>query len=180
MFFHTEGLDEEIASMVNMNSVQAQFARNATPGDEDTGYSEAVFGVADEGWYPIHIRAMDEEATVVDMNPQTEIEDALPGMAEDQELPARVRELREYLLGKQVTGGNTVDPTIPEKQVETPDGTTKVADPEAMIEDTTLSDVLEESLTDGGEVSDEESGAKPTTTSSGGIDASDVNTSRQD
>lgn len=132
LFFHTEGLDEEVAEKVGMNPVQASFARQATPGDEDTGYSEAVFGVSDYGWYPVHIRAMDQEAAVVDLEPEMDIEAALPGMIEGEDVPLRVKQLRDRLLDQHMSSvaAQNTEPMIPEKEIETEDGDTEhIADP---------------------------------------------------
>jgi hypothetical protein len=100
LFFHTEGLDNEVASKVGMSETEAQFVRTATPGDEERGYSEAAFGVADEGWYPVHISANPKEAAVVDLDPDEDIRAALPGMNDDEVVPEEVREIREQLLEK--------------------------------------------------------------------------------
>jgi hypothetical protein len=145
LFFHTEGLDADIADKVNMNEVGAKFARNATPGDEDTGYSEAVFGVADEGWYPIHIRAMDEEAAVVDLDPEAEIQKALPGMGDDEEIHPRVEAIRDHLIDKHTeTTGEEIAPVVPETEVQTESGQDSVVDVSALDEkETTVYDVVD-------------------------------------
>jgi hypothetical protein len=133
LFFHTEGLTNDIAQKVGMNPVQASFARQATPGDEDTGYSEAVLGVSDYGWYPIHIYAMDEEAAVIDLDPQEGIEQALPGMSDNDRIPARVQQLRDRLLSKQME--QQTEPMIPEREIVIDDGENeRVADPSQLVE----------------------------------------------
>ena len=115
LFFHTEGLDDEVASKVGMNETEAQFVRTATPGDEERGYSEAAFGVADEGWYPVHISANKKEAAVIDLDPDEGVRAALPGMQEDEVVSREVREIREQLLQKYE--GNVEVEVSPEKMV---------------------------------------------------------------
>lgn len=125
MFFQTEGMDEEIASKVGMNAVQAQFVRNATPGDKERGYSEGAFGVSGEGWYPVHVRARETEAAVADMEPDTDIHEALPGMSDDAEVPERVKKLRRHLKEKyqnNVQVDLAPEKIVPEVTVETDDG----------------------------------------------------------
>jgi len=100
LFFHTEGLDNEVAQKVGMNETEAEFVRTATPGDEERGYSEAAFGVADEGWFPVHISANPKEAAVVDLDPDEDVRAALPGMKDDEIVPKEVQKIREQLLEK--------------------------------------------------------------------------------
>lgn len=150
LFFHTEGVDETVADKVGMNEIQARFVRNATPGDEETGYSEACFQVADDGWYPVHIRAMDREAAIVDLDPTTDIEEALPGMHDEDELPARVKQLREYLQSQRAASvteqrqQQTASPAVPEREVPVgDDDVQKRVDREALNAATTsIEDVL--------------------------------------
>ncbi|WP_332900201.1 hypothetical protein [Haladaptatus sp. CMSO5] len=40
--------------------------RTAKAGNEEDGFSEALLGVAEEGWFPIRVRASGFEAAVVD------------------------------------------------------------------------------------------------------------------
>jgi len=150
LFFHTEGVDEDVADRVGMNDIQARFVRNATPGDEETGYSEAAFQVADDGWYPVHVRAMDTEAAIVDLDPTDDIETALPGMGDGDELPARVKQLREYLqsqraasVHQQRSEATADEPPIPERKVPTDDGVDTQVDREALnATATSIEDVL--------------------------------------
>jgi hypothetical protein len=147
LFFHTEGLTDDIAQKVGMNSVQAAFARQATPGDEDTGYSEAVFGVSDYGWYPMHIYAMDEEAAVVDLDPQEGIEQALPGASDEETVPARVKQLRDRLLSKQIQ--QQTEPMIPEREIPVEDGENeRVADPSQLVETSKIEQLVASEIVD--------------------------------
>ncbi|MFD1588053.1 VirB4 family type IV secretion system protein [Halorientalis brevis] len=115
LFFHIEGLDDDLREKVDMNEREAKFVRNATPGDEERGYSEAAFGVADKGWYPVHVRASDIEAAVVDLEPGEDVRSALPGMDESERVPEQIQEFRDRLLEKY---GEEVEVSVrPEKMV---------------------------------------------------------------
>ena len=85
-----EGLDEEIGvNKLGLNEEQIRFAQMATPGDKERDYSEALLGVQGEGWRPIHVRASEQEAAVVDFEPGGE--GALPGpTAVDSAQTARI------------------------------------------------------------------------------------------
>jgi len=138
LFFHTQGMEDEIAEKVGMNELQAQFVRNATPGDSERGYSEAAFGVADEGYFPVHVRASDTEAAVVDLEPSTDIREALPGM-EGEEAPEEVQAIRQHLLekyNKDVEINLAPKKAVPEITVTDEDGTKAVVQQEALqVED---------------------------------------------
>ncbi|MDY6778971.1 MAG: hypothetical protein SV760_00155 [Halobacteria archaeon] len=64
-----EGIDRNLADEFDLTDQQMNFVRSAMAGDEEAGYSEALFGVADEGWYPIHVRANEFERQVIDFEP---------------------------------------------------------------------------------------------------------------
>lgn len=67
-----EGLDEELADELDLTNQQKEYVRTAMAGDEDAGYSEGLLGVADEGWYPIHVRANELEKRIIDYEPDSE------------------------------------------------------------------------------------------------------------
>ncbi len=64
-----EGMDEELADELDLTPRQKDYVATAMAGDDEAGYSEALLGVADEGWFPIHVRANDFEKRVVDYEP---------------------------------------------------------------------------------------------------------------
>ncbi|MFP4174676.1 MAG: hypothetical protein ACLFSW_02730, partial [Halobacteriales archaeon] len=61
-----EGMDDELADELDLTPRQKEYVATAMAGDEEAGYSEALLGVADEGWFPVHVRANDFEKRVVD------------------------------------------------------------------------------------------------------------------
>jgi type IV secretory pathway VirB4 component len=64
--FHAlSGMDEEWASEFELNPAQEQFVRNAVPGNDDAGYSEALVGVDGE-WRGIEVRALPQERRVIE------------------------------------------------------------------------------------------------------------------
>ena len=65
-----EGMDEELADELDLTPRQKEYVATAMAGDEEAGYSEALLGVADEGWFPVHVRANDFEKRVVDHDPE--------------------------------------------------------------------------------------------------------------
>lgn len=125
LFFHIEGLDDDLRQKVDMNAREAKFVRNATPGDDERGYSEAAFGVADKGWYPVHVRASDIEAAVVDLEPGEDVRAALPGMDESEHVPEEIQEFRDRLLekyGEEVEVSVRPEKMVPEVRVMNDDG----------------------------------------------------------
>ncbi|MDZ7688452.1 MAG: hypothetical protein U5J64_06995 [Halobacteriales archaeon] len=64
-----EGMDNELADELDLTPRQKEYVATAMAGDDEAGYSEALLGVADEGWFPIHVRANDFEKRVVDYDP---------------------------------------------------------------------------------------------------------------
>ncbi len=60
------GLTEEITRLLDMTPQEANFVRNAQPGDPELGYSEALLGVEDKGYVPCRVMASGfEEAVIV-------------------------------------------------------------------------------------------------------------------
>ncbi|MDY7080990.1 MAG: type IV secretory system conjugative DNA transfer family protein [Halobacteria archaeon] len=66
LLHRVEGMDEELADELDLTGQQMDYVRTAMAGDEEAGYSEGLLGVADEGWYPIHVRANDLERQIID------------------------------------------------------------------------------------------------------------------
>jgi len=64
-----DGMDEELADELDLTPRQKDYVATAMAGDDEAGYSEALLGVADEGWFPVHVRANDFEKRVVDYEP---------------------------------------------------------------------------------------------------------------
>lgn len=91
-----EGLDSDIArDKLNMNNAQIEYVRNAQAGSEDLNYSSALMFVQEYGWMPIHIKASQQEAAVVDFDPDEETKaEALPGYTsgDDDAKSARIKQ----------------------------------------------------------------------------------------
>lgn len=114
------GLDDEVAiNKLGLNKQQAQYVRNATPGDKERGYSEALFGVEGE-WYPIHIKASDAEARVVDFDPGEMDRSDLPGYEriEGSEREESIKEAMEVGVASETPNQFGTDETIEDKMEE--------------------------------------------------------------
>jgi type IV secretory pathway VirB4 component len=57
---------EKIAKWFDLNERQVNFVSSAKAGEDEDGYSEALVGIDQEGWFPLRIRASDYEADVID------------------------------------------------------------------------------------------------------------------
>ena len=57
---------EKIAKWFDLNDRQVDFVSSAKAGEDEDGYSEALVGIDQEGWFPLRIRASDYEADVID------------------------------------------------------------------------------------------------------------------
>ena len=57
---------EKIAKWFDLNDRQVNFVSSAKAGEDEDGYSEALVGIDQEGWFPLRIRASDYEADVID------------------------------------------------------------------------------------------------------------------
>ncbi|MFP9061634.1 VirB4 family type IV secretion system protein [Natrialbaceae archaeon A-chndr2] len=77
-FHHLDGMDREWANEFGLNSAQMRFIQEAVPGNDRTGYSEALVGVDGE-WRGIEVRAMEDETTVIDFDPKSQSQSELPG-----------------------------------------------------------------------------------------------------
>ncbi|MFC7231632.1 VirB4 family type IV secretion system protein [Saliphagus sp. GCM10025308] len=80
-FHHLDGMDREWAEEFGLNTAQMRFVQEAVPGNDRTGYSQALVGVDGE-WRGIEVRAMDHEATVIDFDPKAHTRSDLPGAGE--------------------------------------------------------------------------------------------------
>ncbi|MFA9427280.1 VirB4 family type IV secretion system protein [Natronorubrum sp. A-ect3] len=81
-FHHLDGMDREWANEFGLNSAQMRFVQEAVPGNDRTGYSEALVGVDGE-WRGIEVRAMDDETAVIDFDPKAQSQAELPGRSAD-------------------------------------------------------------------------------------------------
>jgi len=57
---------DKIAKWFDLNERQVNFVTSAKAGEDEDGYSEALIGIDQEGWFPLRIRASDYEARVID------------------------------------------------------------------------------------------------------------------
>lgn len=64
-FHGLDGMDPEWADEFGVNHGQMRFVQEATPGGEDTGYSEALVGVDGE-WRGIEVRALPKERSIIE------------------------------------------------------------------------------------------------------------------
>ncbi|WP_255150122.1 VirB4 family type IV secretion system protein [Halorarius halobius] len=67
---------DQLAEWFGLSDREANWVRTAKAGEDDQGYSEALLGIDEEGWFPLRIRASPVEQQV--------IEDGEAGGAEDQ------------------------------------------------------------------------------------------------
>ncbi|WP_255194665.1 VirB4 family type IV secretion system protein [Natronobeatus ordinarius] len=81
-FHHLDGMDREWANEFGLNSAQMRFVQEAVPGNDRTGYSEALVGVDGE-WRGIEVRAMEDETAVIDFDPKAQSQTELPGRSAD-------------------------------------------------------------------------------------------------
>ncbi|MFB6103162.1 MAG: VirB4 family type IV secretion system protein [Haloplanus sp.] len=57
---------EKIAKWFDLSDRQVDWVTTAKAGEDEDGYSEALVGIDQEGWFPLRIRASDYEAEVID------------------------------------------------------------------------------------------------------------------
>jgi hypothetical protein len=57
---------DQLAEWFGLSERQVNWVRSAKAGNDDDGYSEALLGVDEEGWFPMRIRASEYEAEVLD------------------------------------------------------------------------------------------------------------------
>jgi type IV secretory pathway VirB4 component len=78
-FHRLDGMDKHWAAEFGLNHAQMRFVQEATPGNDLAGYSEALVGVDGE-WRGIEVRAMPQEAAVIDFDPSVGHEGEVVGM----------------------------------------------------------------------------------------------------
>lgn len=65
MLHKLSGLDKEIAEELGLTENQYDFVKNASAGDEELGYSEALVSVKEKGEYPLQVRSDPLEHEVI-------------------------------------------------------------------------------------------------------------------
>lgn len=58
--------DEKLADWFDLSERQIGWVRTAKAGDDEDGYSEALLGIDEEGWFPLRVRASPVEAELLD------------------------------------------------------------------------------------------------------------------
>lgn len=56
---------EKLASWFDLSEREVNWIRTAKAGNEDDGFSEALLGIDEEGWFPIRVRASEYEADLI-------------------------------------------------------------------------------------------------------------------
>jgi hypothetical protein len=66
IFHQVSGLStEDAAEWLDLSPPEARFVRTARPGSEEHGYSQALVEIGDIGRFPVNVRALSEEATLI-------------------------------------------------------------------------------------------------------------------
>ncbi|MFB6186776.1 MAG: transfer complex protein, partial [Halobacteriaceae archaeon] len=74
---HRVDENEEILSeWFGLTDREINWVQTAKAGDEEVGYSEALLGIDEEGWFPIRVHASDIETEVIDFDPKSKEENA--------------------------------------------------------------------------------------------------------
>ncbi|WP_350355274.1 hypothetical protein [Haloglomus salinum] len=58
--------DDTLAEWFGLSDREIAYVRTAKAGEDDAGFSEALLGVDEEGWFPLRIRASPVEQEVID------------------------------------------------------------------------------------------------------------------
>lgn len=75
---------EKLSTWFGLSERETNWVRTAKAGNEEDGYSEALLGVDEEGWFPLRVRASAYEAAVVDgVAPTSTDESAQPARGDD-------------------------------------------------------------------------------------------------
>jgi hypothetical protein len=56
---------DKLADWFGLNRRQINWIKSAKPGNDEDGYSEALLGLDEEGWFPIRVRSSEYEAAVI-------------------------------------------------------------------------------------------------------------------
>lgn len=65
---------EKLATWFGLSERETNWVRTAKAGNEEDGYSEALLGIDEEGWFPLRVRASEYEAAVVDGKTPTAVD----------------------------------------------------------------------------------------------------------
>jgi len=57
---------EKLAEWFGLSEREVNWVRTAKAGNEEDGFSEGLFGIDEEGWFPLRVRASEFEAEVLD------------------------------------------------------------------------------------------------------------------
>lgn len=109
-----DGLDNDTAiNQLGMNQLQAEEANNLLAGDEGRGFSEALLGIQEYGWFKIRIRASSDEAVIVDFDSDEMDKSDIPGYdrIDGTDIENRIREALtvSYESGEEVEEIGDVD-----------------------------------------------------------------------
>lgn len=74
---------EKLATWFGLSERETNWVRTAKAGNEEDGYSEALLGIDEEGWFPLRVRASEYEAAVVDGEAPTTVDESSPSARED-------------------------------------------------------------------------------------------------
>ena len=55
-----------LADWFDLSEREVNWIRTAKAGNDEDGYSEALLGIDEEGWFPLRVRASEYEAAVID------------------------------------------------------------------------------------------------------------------
>jgi hypothetical protein len=82
---------------------------SAKAGEDEDGYSEALLGIDQEGWFPLRIRASDYEARVIDGG-ASDVAELGPGSGSSDSAPREDRRPAD----DRIDGGDSTSTTIQE------------------------------------------------------------------
>lgn len=57
---------DKLAKWFGLSEREVNWVRTAKAGNKDDGFSEALLGIDEEGWFPVRVRASEYEATVIE------------------------------------------------------------------------------------------------------------------
>jgi len=56
----------KLAEWFDLSEREVNWVRTAKAGNEEDGYSEALLGIDEEGWFPLRVRASEYEVSAID------------------------------------------------------------------------------------------------------------------
>jgi type IV secretory pathway VirB4 component len=78
-FHRLDGMDAQWAEEFGLNHAEMRFVQEATPGNDEAGYAEALVGVDGE-WRGVEVRAMPKERAVIDFDPKADLDQGKTGI----------------------------------------------------------------------------------------------------